>query len=92
VRPLSDLLNVERPALPALLTGVSAAGQRATLLPVRTWGSLGLGHGDFLAESRTGSVHGASVPWAEVVAFTDEMAAQLSVLPDGAKFRIGPTG
>ena len=45
----------------------------------------------FSAGSRTGSVHRASVPWAEVVAVNDEMAAQVSALPDGAKFRISPT-
>ena len=45
----------------------------------------------FSAEGGTGSVHRASVPWAEVVAFNNEMAASVSALPDGAKFRIRPT-
>jgi hypothetical protein len=34
VRPIEDLINVERPALPWLTSAVAAAGERATVLPV----------------------------------------------------------
>jgi len=36
VRPIHDLVNVERPALPALMAMASAAGDRATVLPVES--------------------------------------------------------
>ena len=233
VRPLRDLVEVERPALPALLAITSATGDRASVLPVEAsqgedvlwrlqvtvasalgalarhtggvlidhswlrllgggggglpsvadanhlgtptteseppahlevgrdvlggrfainggafqgdlgdtfyfapdtlaWESMGLGHGDFVAwalsdrvsdfysdlrwdgweadaaavpldhglavypplfstQSHIGTPGRSRVPWEELVAFNEDMAVQLSALPEGAEFQIRPT-